>query len=162
MASARGVRPKYQVFVSSTYKDLHAERQAVTWEVLKAGHIPVGMENFSAYDDRGWKVIERTLQTSDYYLLIIAGRYGSIDASIGMSWTEREYRRAMELGIPVLAFIRDKKHIPGDEVDTDESAKQVAALIGDVGGRRLREMWTTSDDLRAPIAMSLLKTLQEE
>jgi Domain of unknown function (DUF4062) len=79
---ARPIRPKYQVFVSSTFVDLRAEREAVTWEILKAGHVPVGMENFSAYDDRGWKVINRTLETSDYYVLILAGRYGSSDEAM--------------------------------------------------------------------------------
>ena len=161
-ATFRPARPKYQVFVSSTFIDLHEERKAVTWEVLKAGHIPVGMENFSAYDDRGWKVINRTLETTDYYVLILAGRYGSIDESIGTSWTEREYRRATELGIPVLAFVREKKCIPGDQVDTDEKAKKLADLISDVGNMRLREMWTTADDLRSKVGMALLKAITED
>jgi len=43
-------RPKYQVFISSTFSDLHAERQAVTLEVLAARHIPSGMESFPACD----------------------------------------------------------------------------------------------------------------
>jgi hypothetical protein len=158
----RPIRPKYQVFVSSTFVDLHEERKAVTWEVLKAGHIPVGMENFSAYDDRGWKVINRTLETTDYYVLILAGRYGSIDSSIGKSWTEREYRRAIELGIPVLAFVREKRHVPGDQVDTDENATRLAALISDVTEGRHREMWTTPDDLRSKVGLALLKTITDD
>jgi len=39
---------KYQVFVSSTYKDLKEERMAVTHLLLKMGFIPVGMEQFPA------------------------------------------------------------------------------------------------------------------
>jgi hypothetical protein len=35
-------RPKYQVFISSTFADLREEREAVTWGVLAARHIPVG------------------------------------------------------------------------------------------------------------------------
>ena len=46
-------RKKYQVFVSSTFDDLYQERQAVTWALLKARFVPVGMEAFSATDDRG-------------------------------------------------------------------------------------------------------------
>jgi Domain of unknown function (DUF4062) len=158
----RPIKPKYQVFVSSTFQDLRDERESVTWEILKAGHIPVGMENFSADDDRGWKIIERTLMTTDYYVLILAGRYGSIDNSIGMSWTEREYKFALELGIPILAFIRDKKHIPGDKIDIDEKAKHLENLINDVSGRILRENWTTVDDLRSKVAMSLFKRILED
>lgn len=62
-------RPKYQIFVSSTYTDLHEERREVTWAILKARHIPVGMENFPATDDRGWKTIKRLIDLSDYYVV---------------------------------------------------------------------------------------------
>jgi hypothetical protein len=41
---------KYQIFVSSTYDDLKDERAAVIRAILEMGHIPVGMEMFSAAD----------------------------------------------------------------------------------------------------------------
>lgn len=37
---------KYQVFISSTYKDLIEERQAVLETILDTGNIPAGMELF--------------------------------------------------------------------------------------------------------------------
>ncbi len=40
---SRRCRPKYQVLISSTYADLHEEREAVTWAILKSRH--AGMEN---------------------------------------------------------------------------------------------------------------------
>ncbi|HDZ8843871.1 TPA: DUF4062 domain-containing protein [Aeromonas dhakensis] len=42
---------KYQVFISSTYEDLKDEREQVIKSVLEMGHIPVGMEMFSAADE---------------------------------------------------------------------------------------------------------------
>ena len=42
---------KYQVFVSSTYKDLTEERQEVIQALLELDCIPVGMEMFPAADD---------------------------------------------------------------------------------------------------------------
>ena len=48
---------KYQVFVSSTYEDLKAEREVVVKAVLEMGHIPVGMEMFSAADQQQWQII---------------------------------------------------------------------------------------------------------
>src|SRR4051812_7715785 len=97
-AQRRPARPKYQVFIRSTFLDREGARAKATWELLKAGHIPVGMENFSATDERGWRTIQRTIDTSDYYILIIGGRYGTVDESINMSWTEREYRYAKDRG----------------------------------------------------------------
>jgi hypothetical protein len=84
-----GPRPKYQVFISSTQGDLRDEREAVTWAVLSARHIPAGMENFTATDDRGWQTIRSVIDRSDYYVLLIAGRYGSVTGD-GKSWTEKE------------------------------------------------------------------------
>jgi len=42
---------KYQIFVSSTYDDLKKERDQVIKASLEMGHIPVGMEMFSAADE---------------------------------------------------------------------------------------------------------------
>jgi len=42
------MKVKYQVFISSTFKDLIEERQAAVEAILKAGHIPAGMELFKS------------------------------------------------------------------------------------------------------------------
>ncbi|MEB3312161.1 MAG: DUF4062 domain-containing protein [Snowella sp.] len=75
MAIAR----KLQVFVSSTYLDLKSERQAAVEAILTAGHIPAGMELFSAGDQSQWEVIKEWIDESDVFLLILGGRYGSIE-----------------------------------------------------------------------------------
>ena len=38
---------KLQIFVSSTYEDLIPERLSAMEAILKAGHIPAAMEQFS-------------------------------------------------------------------------------------------------------------------
>ena len=80
----------HKVFVSSTYEDLRLERAEVQKALLKLGCLPVGMELFPSADDDTWEYIKRQIANSDYYVAIIAGRYGSV-ASDGMSWTEKEY-----------------------------------------------------------------------
>jgi len=42
---------KHQVFISSTFRDLIVERQAVLKAVLELGHMPAGMELFPAADE---------------------------------------------------------------------------------------------------------------
>src|SRR5262245_13550766 len=42
---------RYQVFVSSTYADLHDERDSVIRMLLQMGAIPTGMELFPAADE---------------------------------------------------------------------------------------------------------------
>lgn len=155
-------RYKYQVFVSSTFADLRKEREAVTWGVLKARHIPLGMEIFPATNDRGWKVIERTINDSDYYVLLLAGRYGSVDPSTEISWTEREYDYAWSKNIPILAFVREKSSIRGDNMETGEGATKLAAFIEKVHSRHLCLPWTSEEDLAGKVVQSLHDKIQED
>ena len=71
---------RYQVFVSSTYEDLREERQQATQAVLETSCFPSGMELFPASDDTQWELIKRVIEESDYYIVIVAGRYGSLGA----------------------------------------------------------------------------------
>ena len=112
---------KYQVFISSTYKDLEEERESIIKAVLEMYHIPIGMEMFSAEDEEQWEIIRRTIEVSDYYVLILGLRYGS-KTSDGISFTQKEYEYALEKKIPVLAFIMsDDVSLPKSRRDDDLS-----------------------------------------
>lgn len=81
--------------MSSTYEDLGDERQACATAILKANHIPAGMEYFHPTSEmKGY--IENWIIDSDIVFLILGGRYGSIDPETGLSFTEWEYRVAKE------------------------------------------------------------------
>ncbi len=95
---------KYQVFVSSTFSDLIDERQEVMQALLELDCIPVGMELFPAADDDQWTLIKGLIDDCDYYVLIQAGRYGSIGPS-GKSYTQMEYEYALEKDIPIISFL---------------------------------------------------------
>src|SRR5690554_2397798 len=98
---------KYQVFLSSTFTDLSKERKQVLDILLMADCIPAGMESFVATDEEQFNVIKKVINLCDYYILIIGKRYGTINASTGISYTEMEYNYAIEKGIPVLVFALD-------------------------------------------------------
>lgn len=104
---------KLQVFVSSTYIDLKEERQAAVEAILSAGHIPAGMELFSAGDESQMTVIKRWIDESDVYLLILGGRYGSIDPSSGKSYTHLEYEYAIAQGKPLFAVVINQAALDG-------------------------------------------------
>src|ERR1022692_1573199 len=72
--------------------------------------------------DRGWETIKSVIDRSDYYVLILAGRYGSVYRR-GKSWTEKEYEYAVLRNIPVLAFIRAKRSIRADAMDEDSALR---------------------------------------
>src|ERR1700746_1817796 len=111
---------RYQVFVSSTYADLREERQQATQAILEAGCFPSGMELFPASDDTQWELIKRVIEETDYYVVIVAGRYGSLGPE-GRSYAEMEYDYAVEKGIPVLGFVRENiGDIPSNHVERSE------------------------------------------
>lgn len=96
---------KLQVFISSTFLDLKDERQAAVQAILKSGHIPAGMELFTAGDKSQMETIKRWINESDIYMLILGGRYGSVEPTTSLSYTELEYDYAREQGKPLFAVV---------------------------------------------------------
>lgn len=99
------MKRKLQVFISSTFSDLQEERQAAVSAVLKAGHIPAGMELFTSGDHSQMATIKEWIDESDVYMLILGGRYGSIERNSGISYTELEYDYAQEQSKPSFAVV---------------------------------------------------------
>jgi hypothetical protein len=121
---------KLQVFVSSTYEDLKEERQAAVEAILSAGHIPAGMELFAAGDQSQMSVIKRWIDESDVFLLILGGRYGSVEPESGKSYIHLEYEYAIAAGKPFFAVVihdnslNDKVKAAGISViERDNSSK---------------------------------------
>lgn len=99
------MKRRLQVFVSSTYTDLVAERQSAVSAILKAGHIPAGMELFTSGDRSQMDTIKQWIDESDVYMLILGGRYGSVEPATSISYTELEYDYAVEQGKPLFAVV---------------------------------------------------------
>lgn len=104
------MKNKLQVFVSSTYLDLIEERQSAVEAILEAGHIPAGMELFKAGETiKG--TIQKWIDDSDAYLLILGGRYGSIDSNTQISYTQWEYEYAVSSGKPTFAIVLSNEYL---------------------------------------------------
>jgi hypothetical protein len=99
------VKKKLQVFVSSTYTDMLPERQAAVEAILRAGHIPAGMELFAAGDESQLETIRRWIDDSDVFMLMLGGRYGSIEPKSEKSYIELEYEYALEKKKPFFAAV---------------------------------------------------------
>jgi hypothetical protein len=122
------MKRKLQVFVSSTYTDLLNYRQAAVSAILKAGHIPAGMELFTAGDKSQTKTIEKWIEESDIYMLILGGRYGSIEPTTGLSYIELEYDCAISLGKPIFSVV-----IEGDALSS--KVKRLGASCLETGNQ---------------------------
>lgn len=152
---------RYQVFISSTYADLEAERRAVIQTVIELDCIPAGMELFPAADEEQFEFIKRVIDDCDYYLLIVGGRYGSTTAD-GVSYTEKEYDYATEQGLKIIALI----HGSPDDIPLGKSEKdpilrgRLERFRDKVTAGRLVKYWTKADDLPGLVALSLSKTIK--
>lgn len=147
---------RYQVFVSSTFLDLKDERAAVVSALLQMDAFPAGMELFPAADDDAWTLIERVIEASDYYLLVIGGKYGSVDLDLEISYTEREYDLAFALKKPVMAFLHgDPDSIEFGKSEKDEATRQkLNAFRAKVEKKKHVKFWTSPEDLAGKVALS--------
>lgn len=144
------MKKKLQVFVSSTFTDLKEERQAAVSAILTLGHIPAGMELFTANDKSQWETIERWINESDAYMLILGGRYGSIDEATGISYTEKEFNYAVKAKKPLFSVVineqalKDKIKNLGVEVTELENPKELKLFRAKV----LKKMTAFYDDTK--------------
>ena len=85
---------------------------------------------------------------SDYYLLIIAGRYGSTVPGESISYTHREYEYAKALGKPILAFIRKTESLLADRVEHEPNIRErLDRFREDVKAGILVKYWSSADEL---------------
>jgi hypothetical protein len=148
---------KYQIFISSTYEDLREERDQVIKAVLEMGHIPVGMEMFSAADEEQWKIISRHIDESDYYVVLAAHRLGSLTPE-GISYTRKEYEYARSSGIPCLGFIIDDgAKWPADRIDTDAHRRADLNAFKAVIREKPVSFWSAAEDLHGKVSIALSK-----
>jgi hypothetical protein len=147
---------RYQVFVSSTYLDLQEERHAVIMALLQLDAFPSGMELFPAADEDAWSLIRGVIEDCDYYLLVIGGRYGSVDPVDEISYTEKEFDYAVSQGKPVMAFLHgDTEAIPVGKAEKSEIAQQkLTAFREKVKTHKHVKHWTSPEDLAGKVALT--------
>ena len=147
---------RYQAFVSSTYLDLQAERHAVIMVLLQLNAIPAGMELFPAANEDAWSLIKGVIDDCDYYILVVGGRYGSVDPMEDLSYTEREYNYAVAQGKPVMAFLHGNPDaIPVGKAERSEQAQEkLIAFRRKVERSKYAKYWTGPEDLAGKVALS--------
>lgn len=147
---------RFQIFISSTYEDLKDERRAVEEVVISTGDFPVQMEAFPAADEDQFEFIKSLIDQCDYYVLIIAGRYGT-QADDGLSYTEKEYRYAVSKNVPVLVMLHsDRGSLSADKTEEATTGKEkLENFISEASDGRLRKGWNTVDGLKLAVREAL-------
>jgi hypothetical protein len=148
---------RHQVFISSTFVDLVDERREVIEALLEMDAIPAGMELFAAGDTDQWTLIQQVIDQSDYYIVIVGGRYGSMTAE-GISYTEKEYDYALGQGIPVMGFVhRDPDSIVKGKSEMDPEASRKLDAFREKVQQKITRDYSTPSELGGVVSRGLHK-----
>jgi hypothetical protein len=151
---------RYQVFISSTYADLQEERQEVIQALLELDCIPAGMELFPAASEDQWTLIKKVIDDCDYYMVIVAGRYGSIGPE-GLSYTEMEYRYALDTGKPIIGFVhRSPGDLAASRCESTDDGKVKLGAFRDFVQKKMCRFWDSPADLGSQVSRSLVKLIK--
>lgn len=150
----------YQVYISSTYRDLIDFRETAAKAVRRLQCNAVAMEDYVATDERPLEQCLADVRASNVYIGLFAWRYGFTPPNHDKSITQLEYEEAGRVGIPRLIFILDETtDWPDTNRDTDPAAIQQLRVT-------LQETHTVShfssaDQLDSRITAALSKHLQQ-
>ncbi len=133
-------RTAYRIFISSTYIDMVSYREAIQNAIVNCDAVAYGMERFVAAPIRPLDRCYEEIAGSQIFVLLLGHRYGEIDKETGKSYTELEYDKAKELGLPILAFLLDTDKV-GVTENFRESDEQYQAL------RRFRDELKNSKEI---------------
>ena len=105
--------------------------------------------------------IEKMLDDCDYYILIIGGRYGSLDDD-GVGYTEKEYNYAQQKGIPVMAFVNlHPEKLPNEKCEHANIEKFKAFRDRVRNAKKLVKGYSDIGDLKANVVTAVNAAIRE-
>ncbi|MCH8998478.1 MAG: DUF4062 domain-containing protein [Proteobacteria bacterium] len=144
----------------SLVEDLQEERREIMQALLELDCIPAGMELFSAADEDQWTLIKEVINICDYYVVVIGGRYGSIGPD-GRSYTEMEYRYALEQQKPVIAFLhKNPGKLSADRTEKTEKGKKGLENFRKFAQKKVVNYWEAPADLGSVVSRSIVKLMK--
>ncbi len=126
--------------------------------MLRTNCFPAGMELFPAADEEQFEYIKTVIDQSDYYIIISAGRYGTIHPETGLSFTEMEFDYAIETGKPVVRLLHKDpfNKLAGEFIEkTDDGRIKLEAFRKKLTENRLVRFWNDPIELSAEVVFSM-------
>ena len=156
-----------RVFISATFSDLRDERLELL-EVFRrfrtVRHLDIDvitMEDFGFSDAAPLEKCLEQVDRADAYLGLIGFRYGSIAPDHDLSFTELEYRRAHDRGIPVFVLQKDGLVRP-DQIENDpQKLAKLNALKAHAQKHHVVHLFKTRSDLGQKVGLHLPEELDK-
>jgi tetratricopeptide (TPR) repeat protein len=157
MATKGIIDPRKTVMISSTVRDLPEHREQVRLACERIGFAPHGMmEHLTALDIDAIEASLEMVERADVYIGIFANRYGEVPDGYGISITEMEYDRAVQLNKPRLIFFSHEDHLfKTKDVETGGGAEKLSKLKDRIGKKHVAAYFKSADDLRGCVVEAL-------
>lgn len=155
-----GIQRKFEIFIGSTKQDLIKVREEIIRAILEAGHIPSGMELWSAGIKPTKIAINDRLQNCDIHIVLLGARYGYKPLDSNCSITEWEFLHSETEKRPVIAFFlsdaefeRERKKILGSNDSKDKGEQENEQLLRNfrskvMSSRLCREFQSTPNGIK--------------
>ena len=144
-----------KIFISSVYRELVEERNALNDQIRKLQDLFVGMEVFGSDPAKPADYCVRKVEDSDLYVGVIGNDYGSIDEASGLSFTRLEYLAAIRANIPCLIYF--KASSGGGEID-----EQLRVFKEQLRKAHIVYTFENTNDLQLQFLVDLIKLLRAE
>jgi hypothetical protein len=126
--------------------------------LLELDCIPSRMELFPAASEDQWTAIKTVIDECDYYVVIIAGKYGSVETSSGQSYTEREYRYALAQGKPIIAYLHGNPGtLKADDTELDPDIRSKLENFRSLCQTKLCKSWLSPAELGSVVSRGIVQ-----
>lgn len=110
---------------------------------------------FPAASEDQWSLIKEVIDQSDYYVVVLGGKYGSVSDE-GISYTEKEYDYAVSRDMQILGFVpEDTSVLPQGKIELDPDVRnKLSTFQGKVMERHVKR-YKSKEDLGAVVSRAL-------
>jgi hypothetical protein len=161
---------RLRVYLSSTYEDLKAYREAVFAALEKGGLDVARMEAYTAADERPLEKCLRDVAQSDIYVGVYTWRYGYEPPAEhgnpdGKSITELEYRKAESAKLRKLLFFAHPDTLAGwpdrfkdATTGAGEQGKKLDRFHKELGTEKTASFYRTPDELATLVLAAIMRS----
>jgi len=150
-----------RIFLSSTYEDLVVHRRIVEHSFAISGIDYNAMEHFASTPRPPIQTCLNAVRASDVFVGVLGVRYGGSPTGRQRSYTEREYRLAKSLAIPILMFLIDMRNASVPPALISDETPQQQEKLRDLKEFVLRQhtvtFFTTPEDLARLVLASVIR-----
>ncbi len=162
------------IYLSATYSDLKAHRDAVYRILRMLRHDPISMEDYVATDAYPLHKCLDDVAACDIYVGLVGWRYGYIpdrDNPDRKSITELEYRQALESGLTRLIFLAyeflsENEPWPDEFRDSvtgeGDNGRCISAFRAELENATLVSYFRTPDHLAGLVSVAVQRCLAEK